>query len=252
MLKRLSVLICGLTVVLLTTDAASGQTATRKAKSTAASTHQTAQVESDADITSAVKTKLLNDKTLGALKIDVDTDHGVVTLSGPVYSSAEKAQAFKLARHTHGVKRVVNKLTIEKKTETTPALDKAAEKTVDAAKTAGKATVDATKTAGKATEKAAEKTGEAVKGTTGEVVKDTESAAKKTGRYLTDAEITSAVKTKLIADSGIHAMDINVDTDHGVVTLKGNVRSKAEKTEALKIAHNTMGVKSVVDKLTVK
>jgi osmotically-inducible protein OsmY len=39
----------------------------------------------------------------------------VVTLTGPVSSAAERAQALRLAKQTHGVKRVVSKLTIEKK-----------------------------------------------------------------------------------------------------------------------------------------
>src|SRR5687768_12759268 len=42
----------------------------------------------NARITAAIKTKLLQDSGLSALKIDVDTNGGVVTLSGTV-SSAE-------------------------------------------------------------------------------------------------------------------------------------------------------------------
>jgi osmotically-inducible protein OsmY len=102
------------------------------------------------------------------------------------------------------------------------------------------------------TENGAKKTGEAVKGTSGTIAKDTEDAAKKTGRFFTDAEITAAVKTKLAADSGVHVMDVHVDTDKGVVTLTGSVRSDAEKADAVRISRDTLGVKSVVNKLTVK
>jgi len=69
---------------------------------------------------------------------------------------------------------------------------------------------------------------------------------------LSDAEITTAVKTKLLADKLLGGLKIDVDTDKGVVTHKGTVRSEAERAAAVKIAKDTMGVKSVVDKLAVK
>jgi osmotically-inducible protein OsmY len=42
-----------------------------------------------------------------------------------------------------------------------------------------------------------------------------------------------------------------VDSNNGVVTLTGTVPTAAEKALALKIAKETDGVKSVVDRLTV-
>jgi len=239
MVKRLSVVICGLAVVFATT-VASAQTAAKKAQSSAASaTHKTAEFLSDSEITTAVKSKLVADSKVSALDIHVETNNGVVTLTGTANTAAEKAEAIKVARHTSGVKRVVSKLTIDKKSEGT--LAKAEDKTEAAAKKTGHAT-----------KSGAEKTGEAVKGTSGEIAKDTKSVAKKTGRVLSDAEITSSVKTKFMADKTVSAMAINVDTDHGVVTLTGDVKSDAEKQQALKIARDTHGVRSVVDKLTVK
>ena len=193
---------------------------------------------SDAEITTAVKSKLLADKTVGGQNIDVDTVDHVVTLTGSVDTAAERARATTIARHTTGVHRVVDKLAIEKKS---PSNDSLIDKTENGAKKAGEATKDA-----------AEKTVDAVKGTSGTAAKDTEAAAKKTGHVMSDAEITSAVKTKLAADEGVHATDIHVDSDKGVVTLTGSVRSDAEKADALRIARQTMGVKRVVDKLTVK
>jgi hyperosmotically inducible protein len=240
MLKRLSVGICSLAVVCMTAGFAHAQSTSQEVKDKSASAaHKTAEFASDSAITTAVKSKLVADSKVSALDIHVETTDGVVTLTGTANSSAEKAEAIKVARHTSGVKRVVSKLTIEKKSEGT--IGRAEDKTEAAAKKTG----HATKTA-------AEKTGDAVKGTSGTVAKDTESAAKATGRYLSDAEITAAVKTKLAADSGVHSMDVHVDTDKGVVTLTGSVPSDAEKTNAVHIARKTMGVKQVVDKLTVK
>jgi len=69
-------------------------------------------VVSDAAVTSAVKAKLLGDGKTPGLKIDVDTQDGVVTLSGNVATAAEQANALRLARNTRGVKRVVDKMTV--------------------------------------------------------------------------------------------------------------------------------------------
>jgi osmotically-inducible protein OsmY len=46
----------------------------------------------------------------------VDTKDNVVTLTGPVHSAAEKAEAVRLAKTTTGVKSVIDKLTIQPKT----------------------------------------------------------------------------------------------------------------------------------------
>ena len=69
----------------------------------------------DPGVTAAVKTKLLADPDVAGLKIDVDTQLGVVTLSGFVPSATEKAEAVRIATDTAGVKRVNDKLTVGKK-----------------------------------------------------------------------------------------------------------------------------------------
>ena len=67
----------------------------------------------------------------------------------------------------------------------------------------------------------------------------------------TDPAVTTAVKAKFVADDSVRALKIDVDTRDGVVTLTGEVRSQAEKDQALKLARETDGVKSVVDRLTL-
>ena len=57
----------------------------------------------DATITTRVKTALLNDPTVGGLRIDVDTFKGVVTLSGAVKTAQEEQTAIALARKVSGV-----------------------------------------------------------------------------------------------------------------------------------------------------
>ena len=66
----------------------------------------------DATITTRVKTALLNDPTVGGLRIDVDTFKGVVTLSGRVKSENERETAIALARKIDGVTDVKSTLQI--------------------------------------------------------------------------------------------------------------------------------------------
>ncbi len=64
----------------------------------------------DATITVRVKTALLNDPGIGALKIDVATEQGVVTLSGTVRNKEEEAAAIALTKSVDGVRDVKSTL----------------------------------------------------------------------------------------------------------------------------------------------
>src|SRR5258705_9474624 len=146
------------------------------------------------------------DDTVKASEINVDTHNHVVTLNGTVGSQSEKERAALIARDTNGVTAVVDDIVVgpvpaataggfEQKAE-----DKAynaKEKTEDAAHDAKVKTEDAAHDAKVATENAAAKTGEAI----------------------TDAAITSEVKTKFLADPDVAGLKINVDTSNGGATL---------------------------------
>src|SRR5438477_344224 len=67
----------------------------------------------------------------------------------------------------------------------------------------------------------------------------------------TDPAITTAVKTKLLADGKTPGLQINVETNDGVVTLKGTVPTKAAEDKAVADARATKGVKRVVNNLKV-
>lgn len=69
---------------------------------------------------------------------------------------------------------------------------------------------------------------------------------------MSDATITAKVKSSIIAEPDIEAMNINVDTANGVVTLRGTVHSSAESDRVEEIARNTNGVKSVDNKLDIQ
>ncbi|RGE45264.1 BON domain-containing protein [Comamonas testosteroni] len=67
----------------------------------------------DAGITAAVKTDLIKAPDISALKIDVDTKGGAVTLTGEVPSEALKNQAGDIAKAAKGVTSVTNNLTVK-------------------------------------------------------------------------------------------------------------------------------------------
>ncbi len=66
----------------------------------------------DSAITTAVKAKMVADKTVAASSISVETLNGTVQLSGFAKSAAEKMQAENIARGVKNVKSVRNDIVI--------------------------------------------------------------------------------------------------------------------------------------------
>ncbi len=73
-----------------------------------------------------------------------------------------------------------------------------------------------------------------------------------TGEYVDDSAITTRVKTAFVADHTVSAARINVETYKGIVQLSGFANSRAEADQAVSIASNTRGVKSVKNDIVVK
>ncbi|HTH94750.1 MAG TPA: BON domain-containing protein [Rhodocyclaceae bacterium] len=71
------------------------------------------QYVDDATITTRVKTRFAKDATVNGSRIKVETNKGVVELSGTVASNTEKAQATTLAEGVPDVKSVRNKLIVK-------------------------------------------------------------------------------------------------------------------------------------------
>lgn len=159
--------------------------------------------QSDAGLTTKVKTKLAADSTVKASQINVDTKNRVVTLSGTVDSEAAKTQAVALARGTEGVTDVVDNLSV-------------APTSAEAAPPPGG------------------------------------QPSSSVGQAVDDATITAAVKSKLVADTVVGGLKIDVDTKDGVVTLTGPVKSQNEKDTAVRIARETSGVRDVHDNLVMQ
>ena len=68
--------------------------------------------QSDAGITTSVKTQLAVDDLVRAREINVDTQDRVVTLTGVVQTAAEETKALEIARNTDGVANVVDNIAV--------------------------------------------------------------------------------------------------------------------------------------------
>jgi hypothetical protein len=123
--------------------------------------------QSDAGITTAVKSKLAADDTVKAYKVDVDTQNKVVTLSGEVDNSAQKEHAVLIARNTKGVADVIDNMRVNP-TAATSGVDVDVDVDVDNkletdVKKGADVTADAAKRGAEKTKEGAKKTGEAIK-----------------------------------------------------------------------------------------
>ena len=125
--------------------------------------------QSDAGITTAVKSKLAADDTVKAYKVDVDTENKVVTLSGEVDTEAQRTHAVMIARNTDGVADVVDQLRVNP-TAATSGVDVDADVDVDVDDTLERdvrkgadATADAAKRGAQKTKEGAKKAGEEIK-----------------------------------------------------------------------------------------
>lgn len=151
----------------------------------------------DTGITAKVKESLSNDARTESAKIDVETNNGVVTLSGTADTAKAKDAAEELARNVAEVKGIDNRISAPS------AMDDMSAKA--------------------------------------------DSAASNAGEAVSDAMITTKVKASFAADDQVKATAINVDTDDGVVKLKGQVASDSARERAITIAKGINGVKSVDD-----
>jgi hyperosmotically inducible periplasmic protein len=66
-----------------------------------------------------------------------------------------------------------------------------------------------------------------------------------------DASITARARTVLMNDAEIDALNIDVTTSSGVVTLSGVVRSSVERNRALDLIRRVEGVREVKSSLQV-
>ena len=83
--------------------------------------------------------------------------------------------------------------------------------------------------------------------------KSSSSSGQTASSSTSNAMLTGKVKSALAADVGLSTVTtIDVDSDNGVVTLKGRVDSTDKKAKAEDIAKKVEGVRSVKNELRVE
>jgi osmotically-inducible protein OsmY len=183
----------------------------------------------DTAITTRIKSAYVKDKLVRAKSIRVDTEKGVVRLTGKARSKAEADRAEEIAKNTKGVVSVKND--IEVQPPRTASSKERKERT---------AASDTPKRDKMASSKDAPK-------------KDSTASRDKDGPgVMDDAAITTKIKTEYAKDKLVSATKIKVDTNKGVVQLSGVAKSKAEADKAAEIAKNTKGVTSVKNDIKVE
>lgn len=150
----------------------------------------------DATLTATIKSKLLWNRRTQGLEIDVDSENGIVTLSGQVDSEETRDLAGRIAEDTDQVREIRNQLNVS-----------------------DRAGSDFTGTA--------------------------QNAAHSAGDALSDAWVTSKVKSSLLFSRNLSGTSISVDTQDGRVRLDGTVESDAERELAIRTAEDIRGVTEV-------
>ncbi|XYQ84131.1 BON domain-containing protein [Pseudomonas syringae] len=218
-------------------------------------------------------------KHLSPFKIDVDVEQGTATLKGKVENEVDRELAERIALDIKGIDKVDNQL------ETDAALASAPGTKANMAQRFEDATLVATVKSkllwssvtealnidvdskdgvvtlkGRAqSPEAKELAGSLASNTDGVVsvnnlisLSAADSIAAKTQpqnlnpvEQLSDAWVTSKVKSSLIYSRNLDGLNIKVDTKEGLVTLNGVVANFAEKELAVEIARNIRGVKGV-------
>lgn len=74
----------------------------------------------------------------------------------------------------------------------------------------------------------------------------------KTGVMFDNAKVVTVINAKLVGDSKLSAIKINVDAENGTVTLKGTVKSADLIGRAIVLALDTDDVVQVISLLTVE
>ena len=89
-------------------------------------------------------------------------------------------------------------------------------------------------------------------GVTAAVTQGASAVAAQAGDAIANGTLTARVKAALLADPDVKGLQIDVDSNDGVVTLSGALDRAANVERAQALARGVEGVKSVENGLTVK
>ncbi|RRV09185.1 BON domain-containing protein [Pseudomonas sp. v388] len=216
---------------------------------------------------------------LSPFKLEVDVEQGTATLKGKVENEVERELAERIALDVKGIDKVDNQLQVDPDVSSEPGTRSAmAQRFDDATLTATVKSkllwssvtealnIDVNSKDGVVTLKgraqspeAKELAGSLATNTDGVItvnnlisISAADSIAAKAQpqnlnptEQLSDAWVTSKVKSSLIYSRTLDGLNIKVNTEGGVVSLDGIVANYAEKELAVEIARNIRGVKGV-------
>jgi len=244
----------------------------------------------DAWVTAKVKMALVAAEGIPGAKVRVDTTDGRVTLFGTVASASEKTKAEEVARGIEGARSVRNLIMVQdaatrvtdtamqemtrpsdadlkKAVERALAEDSALDDSAIGVRSAQNGVVHLSGTAKSFSEhRRAIGTAAGVLGvrrvesdvvapeelTDAEIGRDAPfDAAEYAKATASDMWITTAVKTRLLADDQTPGFEINVDSSNGTVTLFGSVDSEQTRRRAEAEARKVEGVRDVENALQV-
>jgi osmotically-inducible protein OsmY len=149
---------------------------------------------SDAWMTMKVKGVLAFHKNVSATATEVNTQNGIVTLTGSADTEAQKQLTTEYAKDVDGVMEVRNNTVVSKPAKPYRSM----------------------------------------------------------GTKVDDSSISAQVKTTLLFHKSTHAVATKVTTREGVVTLHGEARNGAERDLVTKLTEDIEGVKHVNNRMTVK
>ena len=167
------------------------------------------------DLDRSVTAKINSDATLAVYDIDVDADadKNAITLSGAVPSERLRVKAVDAA------KSAAANLVITDKIDVKPEIVERKDYDEDMAREARERAAKSSETVGDSVE---------------------------------DAWLHTKIRSKLLGEGEFPGGSLNVDVTNAVVTLRGSVATRADRTKAEEIAKTTEGVKSVRNQLVVK
>ncbi len=229
----------------------------------------------------SIWTAITLNRHLNPFTIDVDVENGVATLTGDVESDVDRDLAEQVAKDIEGIQRVDNQLQVnpdaerKERTDGNPSLSTSFSNATTTATIKSKLLwnsntegldIDVTTNNGVVTLSGTAQS-DAAKDLAGMLAKDTDgvhrvdneirvnadataaakaqNAADDAGEAISDAWITSKIKSSYLLSSNLSGLDISVDTKNGVVALSGTVMSSEEKDLAIQTAKNIKGVKEV-------
>lgn len=227
----------------------------------------------------SIWTAITLNRHLNPFKIDVDVENGSAKLTGSVETDVERDLAEQLALGIEGVNKVDNQLKVDAKAERKGESESSLAQRFDDATLVATVKskllwnsntegldidVDAkhgvvTLTGSAQTPAAKELAGRLARNTKGvrevqnnlsistadSTAAKAQNAADDASAAISDAWITSKVKSSYLYSRNLDGLNISVDTKNGMVSLSGKVQSNAEKQLAIETARNIRGVRGV-------